>query len=209
MINEQFNKMGFEIWCKIQSCLKSTLNVAFINALIYSFANQCISGVFNFVSYIYIIDYMYVLIFMSDIIKPMILNCTLYGKAVTEPNSKWGKIFWTEPGKVIDNADTDIKWTRIGNITPGDSIEAGTYQVSYTAQDKAGNKARPCKVELSMKGVSEYSTWIFISLVYCFAYFRKTIKFLSVVNFDNLLNELEFASIIRYNKAGSLFPFCQ
>lgn len=87
----------------------------------------------------------------------MILECTSYANAVTEPNSKWGTIFWTEPSKVIDNADNDIKWTRIGNIAPGDRIEAGTYQVYYTAQDKAGNEAIPCKVELSMKGVSEYS----------------------------------------------------
>lgn len=43
-------------------------------------------------------------------------------------------------------------------IAPGDRIEAGTYQVFYSAKDKAGNQARPCKVELSMKGVSEYST---------------------------------------------------
>lgn len=203
MINEQFNKMGFEIWCKIQSCLKSTLNVAFINALIYSFANQCISGVFNFVSNIYIIDYMYVLIFMSDIIKPMILNCTLYGKAVTEPNSKWGKIFWTEPGKVIDNADTDIKWTRIGNITPGDSIGAGTYQVSYTAQDKAGNKARPCKVELSMKGVSKFNMNIYqFSLSLCILTENNLIVFLVIIILQFIkLNRTSILDIrVVYNK---------
>lgn len=90
----------------------------------------------------------------------MIIECTPYADAVAEPNSKWGKIEWREP-KVIDNADkeSEIKLIKSGNmIAPGDRIEAGTYQVFYSAKDKAGNQARPCKVELSMKGVSEYST---------------------------------------------------
>lgn len=70
---------------------------------------------------------MYVLIFVLDIIKLMILNCILYGKVVIELNLKWGKIFWIEFGKVIDNVDIDIKWIRIGNIILGDSIEVGIY----------------------------------------------------------------------------------
>lgn len=85
----------------------------------------------------------------------MIQNCKPYEDAIAGPNSKWGTIMWTEP-TVIDNADKDIKWTRIGNIAPGDRIAVGTYQVSYTAKDKAGNEARLCKVELSMKGTSEF-----------------------------------------------------
>lgn len=90
----------------------------------------------------------------------MIQYCTPYADAIADPNSKRGKIKWIEP-KVIDNADIDINWTRNGNIAPGDRIEAGTYQVSYTAQDKAGNVAIPCKIELSMKGVSKFNMNIY------------------------------------------------
>lgn len=86
----------------------------------------------------------------------MIQYCELYADAIADPNSTRGKITWTEP-IVIDNADIDINWTKNGSIAPGDIIEVGTYQVTYTAQDKAGNKARPCKVELSMKGVSKFN----------------------------------------------------
>lgn len=84
------------------------------------------------------------------------IKCKPFANAVADSNSKWGTITWTEP-TVIDNADKDIKWTRIGSIAPWDRIKVGTYQVTYTAQDKAGNKARPCKVELSMKGVSKFN----------------------------------------------------
>lgn len=92
----------------------------------------------------------------SDVTNPMMIKCKPFANAVADSNSTWGTITWTEP-TVIDNADKDIKWTRIGSIAPWDRIKVGTYQVTYTAQDKAGNKARPCKVELSMKGVSKFN----------------------------------------------------
>lgn len=85
-----------------------------------------------------------------DVTNPMMIKCKPFANAVADSNSKWGTITWREP-TIIDNADKDIKWTRIGRIAPGDRIEVGTYQVTYTAQDKAGNQAKPCKVELSMK----------------------------------------------------------
>lgn len=89
----------------------------------------------------------------------MIIDCPPYAHAVAEPNSKWGTIEWREP-RVIDNADkeSEIELIKSGDmIAPGNRIEVGTYKVNYNARDKAGNKAKQCKVELSMKGVSEYS----------------------------------------------------
>lgn len=52
-----------------------------------------------------------------------------------------------------DNADKDITLQKLGYISQGDHVGEGKYYVYYTAQDKAGNVAEQCNIELSMKDI--------------------------------------------------------
>lgn len=85
-----------------------------------------------------------------DVSKPKILNCNPFADGTADKNSSSGRIYWDEPS-VYDNADKIITLKKTGGISPGDKIEAGTYQVTYTAVDQSGNKSRPCTVTLTMK----------------------------------------------------------
>ncbi|XP_062584759.1 sushi, von Willebrand factor type A, EGF and pentraxin domain-containing protein 1-like [Saccostrea cucullata] len=86
----------------------------------------------------------------EDILKPEIKNCTPLAYGIADENSTIGEIYWDEP-YVYDNADKSIVLKKNGTISPRDKIEAGTHYVTYTAEDKTGNTARPCTVALSMR----------------------------------------------------------
>lgn len=84
-----------------------------------------------------------------DVTKPIIEDCVPYQTAIVELNST-GIIKWRDP-TVNDNADKDITLQKLGYISQGDHVGEGKYYVYYTAQDKAGNVAEQCNIELSMK----------------------------------------------------------
>lgn len=90
--------------------------------------------------------------FLSDILPPVITNCTgvVYGFA--DRGGTTGRLNWPEPS-VHDNADSKIKLQQNTGPNRSARLRSGTYDVIYDAEDSAGNKALRCKMKAVMKGM--------------------------------------------------------
>ena len=91
----------------------------------------------------------------ADVTKPRIENCIPFAHGIAYPNSIIGNIEWSEP-KVTDNyidKYDSIELKKNSNISSGDNVTVGSHEIIFTAQDKAGNEAKPCKITLQMKGM--------------------------------------------------------
>ena len=88
----------------------------------------------------------------SDVTNPRIEKCTPFALGVAYPNSTVGQIKWSKP-KVTDNSNDIIKLKQNGTLSPGKNVSVGSHEIIFTAEDKAGNKAKPCIMTLQMKGI--------------------------------------------------------
>ncbi|XP_062573264.1 uncharacterized protein LOC134235178, partial [Saccostrea cucullata] len=86
----------------------------------------------------------------TDTEPPKFSMCPGTVYAYSARNSLEGQGIWTEP-TAKDNHDKVIKVKRSGKIFPGKTISAGTYTISYNAEDSTGNKAYPCITKIVMK----------------------------------------------------------
>ena len=96
---------------------------------------------------------------ISDVTNPRIEKCTPFALGVAYPNSTVGQIKWSKP-KVTDNSNDVIKLKQNINLSPGDNISVGSHEINFTAEDKAGNQAKPCIMTLQMKGIRLFFKFI-------------------------------------------------
>ncbi|XP_033728072.1 uncharacterized protein LOC117317375 [Pecten maximus] len=85
----------------------------------------------------------------TDVTRPVITNCTRAVYGFADRGSTSGSLHWAEPS-VYDNADKTIRLHRTGPSSD-ERLEAGTYDVTYTAVDKSGNEAVPCRMKVVVK----------------------------------------------------------
>ena len=105
----------------------------------------------------------YFALWLADVTNPQIRRCTPFALGVAYPNSKVGHIKWSKP-EVTDNSNNSIVLKQNVNLSPRDNVSVGHHEIIFTAKDKAGNEAKPCKMTLQMKGIQ-------IFLIYKFIYF--------------------------------------
>ncbi|XP_048737007.2 sushi, von Willebrand factor type A, EGF and pentraxin domain-containing protein 1-like [Ostrea edulis] len=86
----------------------------------------------------------------TDIEPPKLQGCmhTVYGFA--DRNSTTGVVTWREP-TALDNHDAVVNVVKVGSVSPGDRLPAGSYKIIYKATDAAGNQAQTCKTEIAVK----------------------------------------------------------
>ena len=89
--------------------------------------------------------------FYQDIEAPKFTTCPGIIFGYTNRNSLKGQAEWLIP-TATDNHDyiTNTSWS--GSLYPNKILEPGTYTVTYTTQDSAGNKALPCVTKVVIKG---------------------------------------------------------
>lgn len=75
---------------------------------------------------------------------------TVYG--FVDRNSTTGVVTWREP-TALDNHDAVVNVVKVGSVSPGDRLPAGSYKIIYKATDAAGNQAQTCKTEIAVKGI--------------------------------------------------------
>ena len=92
--------------------------------------------------------------FITDIEPPKISNCDKVTYNYAQRNSTLAVLTWNPP-TVNDNHDLSIALQKDATIKIGDKVEAGSYDVRYSATDDAGNQAIPCKMKIVVKG------WLF------------------------------------------------
>ncbi|XP_078325464.1 uncharacterized protein LOC111124244 isoform X3 [Crassostrea virginica] len=85
-----------------------------------------------------------------DVTSPRIEKCTPFALGVAYPNSTVGQIKWSKP-KVTDNSNDIIQLKQNIKLSPGDNISVGSHEINFTAEDNAGNQAKPCIMTLQMK----------------------------------------------------------
>ncbi|XP_021348028.1 uncharacterized protein LOC110446988 isoform X2 [Mizuhopecten yessoensis] len=88
-----------------------------------------------------------------DILPPVITNCTgaVYGFA--DRDSVSGRLVWDKfKPSAHDNADMSVTLNQTaGPDSYMNNLRAGTYDVTFDATDRAGNKAFQCKMKIVMK----------------------------------------------------------
>lgn len=88
---------------------------------------------------------------ITDIQPPKFTKCPSVVYGYTAMNSLKGKIVWEYP-TASDNHDKNINIIRTGSVSPNETINVGTYTITYNATDSTGNKAIPCVIKVVMKG---------------------------------------------------------
>ena len=111
----------------------------------------------------------YFSLWLADVTNPRIEKCTPFALGVAYPNSKVGHIKWSKP-RVTDNSNDFIQLQQNVYLSPRDNVSVGPHEIIFTAKDKAGNKAKPCKMTLQMKGIQFFLTHKFIYFLGCFMY---------------------------------------
>ena len=84
-----------------------------------------------------------------DIQRPTLQGCPVSKLAFTQRGLDTAVLNWTAP-EAWDNAGA-VTLVQSAGPTPGTSAKAGTYYIEYTAVDKAGNKAYPCRFNIFVR----------------------------------------------------------
>lgn len=87
----------------------------------------------------------------QDIEPPKFTTCPGIIFGYTGRNSLEGQALWVIP-TATDNHDHAINTSWSEPLYPNKVLEPGTYTVTYTAEDSAGNKALPCVTKVVIKG---------------------------------------------------------